>query len=363
MTQAGDGASHDGASHDGAEHDGAEHDGAEHEGANQDQGAAEDGAVGWTAIDTALDQLYPGVEPKHYGTVMRWRLGGPDPLDGISIYRRPDHWHIVSYGMSELFEKESADLDHSGWGFEFTIRVARRGGDGEPMWALNLLQNLARYVFNSGNTFGSGHHIDLNGPINLDHPQTRIRAAAFITDPELTELDTPNGRVEFLQLVGITLDEYEACKRWDTAKVLALVADRVPMLVTDLDRDSVLDDPDLAALVEAGTRQDGSNMGSLAVDVADWSAPDRVLTFGAYAAPRVADALDGRLPFGRGLAIDGPERQLLFRADTESSITAIAEHSVEFALSTVDAEALGTALRAGPGRRVLPNGVTVAIKD
>src|SRR5262245_40335357 len=131
------------------------------------------------------------------------------------------------------------------------------------------------------------------------------------------------------------------------------------MLVTDLDRDSVLADPELAAAVAAGTARDGSNLGSLAVDVADWSEADRVLAFGADAAPRVADARAGRFPFGRGLAIDGPERQLLFRLDETGFVSPVGEHAIEFGLSTVEAEALRAALRAGPGRRVLPNGVTV----
>ena len=39
-----------------------------------------DEAPGWSAIDAALQRVYPGVEPKHLGTIIGWRLGGPDPL-------------------------------------------------------------------------------------------------------------------------------------------------------------------------------------------------------------------------------------------------------------------------------------------
>jgi len=90
--------------------------------------------------------------------VHRWRLGGPDPLDGISAYVRTEpvpHWHYISYGMSELYEKESDNPEQSGWGFEFTFRLARNPADHEiPLWPANLMQNLARYVFQSGNWFG-----------------------------------------------------------------------------------------------------------------------------------------------------------------------------------------------------------------
>ena len=54
---------------------------------------------GWDAISSRLDQLYPGQEPKHFGTLISHMLGGPDPLDGISAWRRTDqvpHWHFVT---------------------------------------------------------------------------------------------------------------------------------------------------------------------------------------------------------------------------------------------------------------------------
>ena len=42
-----------------------------------------DDAVGWLAIDKALDNLYPNQEPKHYGTIVKYMLGGKEPLDGL----------------------------------------------------------------------------------------------------------------------------------------------------------------------------------------------------------------------------------------------------------------------------------------
>ena len=40
--------------------------------------------LGWLAIDRALENRYGDIEPRHWGTVVSWRLGGPDPLDGVS---------------------------------------------------------------------------------------------------------------------------------------------------------------------------------------------------------------------------------------------------------------------------------------
>mgnify|MGYP006953364231 CR=1 FL=1 len=46
----------------------------------------EDEAVGWNAIDAALEVLYPNQEPRHYGSVIKYIIGGEDPIDGTSIY-------------------------------------------------------------------------------------------------------------------------------------------------------------------------------------------------------------------------------------------------------------------------------------
>lgn len=168
-------------------------------------------APGWEAIDESLRPLYGSQKPLHWGTLLGYRLGGPDPLDGISAYRREEpvpHWHFVSYGLSELYEKESKDLELSGYGFELTFRLARSLGESTPpVWVLNFLQNLARYVFETGNTFGRGHHMSANGPIALD-VQTAIRAVVFDLDPEVPSKNTPHGELDFLQVIGVTLDHY-----------------------------------------------------------------------------------------------------------------------------------------------------------
>lgn len=214
-------------------------------------------ADGWAAIDEALEQLYGEQEQKHYGTAIPYMLGGPDPLNGISVYevREPlPHWHFVTYGFSELYEKESEDPEHSGYGFELTFRLFKPATEDEPpAWALNLLQNLGRYVFNSGNVFRSGDYMDANGPIALE-ADTLLTALAFIADPLLPAIDTPNGRLEFIQLVGITNDELLAMQVWNTLGVLAEMTEHLPLYMTDLQRDSLLKLPAIAEAVRWAAR-------------------------------------------------------------------------------------------------------------
>ena len=88
--------------------------------------AAEEEAstVGWDAIEAEFLRVYPGqTKPKHYGTIIKWILGGNDPLDGISVYDGGDFWHFVSFGLTEIYGKETDDPEISGYGYELTFKL------------------------------------------------------------------------------------------------------------------------------------------------------------------------------------------------------------------------------------------------
>jgi suppressor of fused len=299
----------------------------------------DDNAPGWSAIDRALQPIYGAQEPKHYGTIRRRILGGSDPLDGISAYRRkrtddgaPAHWHFVTYGFSELYAKESENAEYSGFGFELTFRLTDDGTDDEPpMWAMNFLQNLARYVFDSGNVFEAGHYMNLNGPIALEH-DTQIVSIAFVHDPELPAIDTPHGQVEFLQVVGITEDEELALKRWATRKALDAMAPALPLYITDLGRSSLLENPAIAEVLREGSKRDGSNTGRLFIDQLAWGERKRLLrksqfvvTLGARQVDELNALLPLRLPFEASFTLIGHDARVTFLPGTHNAAEATDE--------------------------------------
>ncbi len=271
-------------------------------------------ARGWDAITAALKAVHGNAEPLHWGTIVRASLGGPDPLDGISAYvvESPRHWHYVTYGMSELYGKESDVPDVSGWGIEFTFRLARRPAEDPPGWVLNFLNNLARYVYETGNVFGAGHHLDLNGPIALEQ-ETAIRAIVFAIDPQLGTFSTPNGRITFLQIVGLTYDELHAVQGWDSSKFLELVARRSPMFLTDLERRSLLEDAVFSREVEEGAVRDGSSEPVAFVSKVEWSIGTTAeLTLGAAAVRQLLHLVPRRLPYGRPFSLASGTHTVLF---------------------------------------------------
>jgi hypothetical protein len=83
--------------------------------------------------------------------------------------------------------------------------------------------------------------MDLRAPVTghphlPDAPPTGLTVYAFTLDPQLGEIDTLNGRVAFLQAVGVTDEEKQRMQADRTATVLAELADADPLLVTDPSR-------------------------------------------------------------------------------------------------------------------------------
>ncbi len=323
----------------------------------------EDGTPGWDALNAALAALYPGQEPKHYGTALPYTLGGNDPLDGISVYwadtPRP-HWHYVTYGFSELYDKQSEDAAESGYGFELTFRLAAEAGQGTdaapPVWPMNLLQNLARYVFGSGNVFEAGHHLDANGPIALD-TDTVLRHLALVEDPQLPPRDTANGRVRFLQVVGLADDEMAAVRRWSTQGVLDVLEPAMPLWITDLQRGSLLADPALAAQVEAGSAREGSSTGMLFLETLDWETCGEgvELVLGAGQVPGVLELLPLRLEHGHALILLNAERSWRFEPGEVDQLE-IEPAAARCVLGPASLRALCEHLQAQRGVYPLPGG-------
>ena len=201
----------------------------------------DDWAPGWEAIDACFKAIYPDQKPRHYGTnlVARAMLGGDQYLDGYSVYESSHgHLHIVTYGMSELYVNEdSFGGEWSKWGYEMTIRLPLCS-ESEYMWAIDMLGNLARYTFTSQRFLEPLQYISGGGnPIKVGS-NSKLTGLLVIMDPELPGTDTVHGRLDFLQLVGITQPELETVIA-DRNKVQALVEDMRkdnPFFVTDLTR-------------------------------------------------------------------------------------------------------------------------------
>jgi len=169
---------------------------------------------GWKAIEAACLKMYPGqTNPKHYGTIISWRFGGNDPLDGINIYDGGDYYHFVTFGLSEIYEKESENKEYSGFGFELTVKLKKDGLDDEEAsirGMCGILQAIARLTFNNGEIFRPDEYIYTGKTTGMD-PAGKSLITGLITQLDsLGEIESPNGKLQFVELIGVTDAELKA---------------------------------------------------------------------------------------------------------------------------------------------------------
>ncbi|HJF51733.1 MAG TPA: suppressor of fused domain protein [Butyricicoccus pullicaecorum] len=197
---------------------------------------------GWDAITQAMLALYPDqTDPIHYAPVLSYRMGGNDPLDGISIYDGGSYYHFVTYGFSELYEKESQHAAYSGLGFELTLKLKKDGirkRDKEYKNICGILQTLARMSFEDGDIFSPEEYIYTGQATGID-AEGSSQITGFLTmEDKLGTMDTPNGKVQFVQLVGATDAELKALV--DGKTTVSALLEKLPDGLTDYTRDSIL---------------------------------------------------------------------------------------------------------------------------
>lgn len=198
---------------------------------------------GWDAIEEAVSNLYQGepLQVEHFGVLISWRLGGKDPLDGISIYDGGDYYHFVTFGLSELYEKETKDPEYSGYGFELTVKLKKsciEDEEGEFRCMAGILQAVARISYEQGDFFAPDEYIYTGQTAGMDIKQ-KSQITGFITkEDEMGEIMTPNGKVQFVQLIGATDAELKTLV--DKKLTVPELAEKIGTDLTDYSRSSVI---------------------------------------------------------------------------------------------------------------------------
>lgn len=201
-------------------------------------------SFGWDAITKAFEKIYPQqTNPKHYGSLISWRLGGDNPFDGISIYETDEYYHFVTYGLSELYEKETDDPEWSGYGMEFTMKLKKSCVDpaeeeGELKCVCNNFSMIAKITFEHGELFRTNEYIYTGQTAGIDlHRSSALTGFILVADTSVLPIDTPNGRVEFVEFVGCT--DAELRKLYDRELTVNELYGKLGSDITDYKRKSI----------------------------------------------------------------------------------------------------------------------------
>ena len=202
----------------------------------------EQAALGWDAITKECERIYPSqTDPKHYGTLIGWKVGGNDPLDGISIYDGGDYWHFVTYGLSEIYEKESNNKEISGYGMEFTLKLKKdkyEDEEAEIKGICGILQAIARITFIQGEIFNAYEYLYTGQTQGIDTKmQSNITGFITIPDDKFHTINSPNGKIDFVEFIGVTNEELLAIK--DKKTDVRTLYNEIGSDVTNYNRKSV----------------------------------------------------------------------------------------------------------------------------
>jgi suppressor of fused-like protein len=277
------------------------------------------------AIDAHVERADGNLALRRFRPRTPGRFSRRGPLEEVAAYwlaGSDAHWHLITYGLSELYAKETLDRHRSGFGFELTFRWAPPDAaePEEPHWAVDMLTSLAGYVWSGGEPFESGDQIDLRGPIRLG-ADTPITAAVVVEDPGLSPLDGPFGRVDFLQVVGVTADELELCRAWSTEAVVETLAGRDPLLVTRLDRGSFAEEIGHKAVLAA--QGPNEELGVSTLSVRRGRRGGAIVEMGSGAAAALGQALRRSLRAPSStFRLVGHDEELYFRAGEAPSWSA-----------------------------------------
>ncbi|NOY91493.1 MAG: suppressor of fused domain protein [Deltaproteobacteria bacterium] len=191
------------------------------------------------AITQRLAEVYGEQRSFHYGALVAFEDGGPDPLHGVSIFwnTQGPHWHYVSFGLAQVmgaeltFRLRATPSDRGGDGSSFSEALAKNA----PQWPIAMLNMLARRVQRTGRPFAVGHWWE--GPPGVLAPHTEISNLAFTRDPELGVVATASGELLFLLAVGIDPETVASMMNDEReghgdATLAALLAEN-PLLLTD----------------------------------------------------------------------------------------------------------------------------------
>ncbi|CAL1542233.1 unnamed protein product, partial [Lymnaea stagnalis] len=217
------------------------------------------------------------------------------PLDFIKVFLNTgkndygasphSHWHYITYGFSDLHgdgrvHDFSGRGQPSGYGFELTFRLKKEEDEkNPPYWPVMLLNDLSLYVFNTDTALSAFDHIPWYEsldevtkykPTNPDiipcPSNSAINHMIIVQEPQIPDLDTPNGTVHFLQVVGVLSEEFRYARSWKACGIIGELLKHPqvgPLMLTDMRRKvSVFDlNPRLVVDILKRIESEGSVLG------------------------------------------------------------------------------------------------------
>lgn len=175
-------------------------------------------------IETSFGNRYLNQKPRCAG---RSKIEGKHdftgkipPIEAWYVYDAGTSWQLVTVGMSDLYEKSNPNSSESGFGFELSIRVRKRGENMPPKWPILATDRIASFAMQR-ETIAPGVSF-ATGPIEGAQPD--IAGFIALVDPEFQVLNGPFGKVAIVLLVGLSQSELDGIRDGKSGPLIEQIA-------------------------------------------------------------------------------------------------------------------------------------------
>lgn len=262
------------------------------------------------------------------------------------LSRGRPHWHLLTFGLGLS-------------GFELSLRVQKLKEElAAPAWAVALLTGLIERV-KAGALAGDTNQVLLLASGVAPGTDSEHAGLVLTPDPEGGALQADGHTVPVFLCVPVTRDEARAVREWSPAGLVEVLARVDPLLISDLERPSLLQSPRARVLIDQRMEREGSSLSTMTAATSELAKSGAGVTWklSADAVDTLVSLLKGRIGHLRPFSVvsDGTRVEFL---SAEAPSFSLDGQTLVVKLSLVAARQLRSQLRAKAGSYtfdLLPN--------
>jgi hypothetical protein len=271
---------------------------------------------------------------------------GPVTISCGSVARGRPHWHLLTEGLAPQ-------------GYELSLRVQKEKDEfSAPPWAITLLSTLITRA-TEGQLSADTNQVMVLAQGVAPGTDSDLFGVVFTPDPEATAVITEHESLPLLLAVPVTKDETRAVREWSPTGLVEVLGKVDPLLISLLDRASLLTSPRARILIDQRMEKEGSSLSTMTASTSQASKTGELVTWklSADGVGTFCSLLKGRIGHQRPFSVvSGASRVEVVNGDP--SLADFKKRQLTLRLTLVAARQLRSLLRSTPGNYTfeqLPN--------
>ncbi len=282
------------------------------------------------------------------------------------VGRGRPHWHLLTEGLARK-GSGSGETASPGdeKGYELSVRVQKEKEElAAPAWAVALLATLISRA-NAGQLSADTNQVMVFAQGVAPGTDSELFGVVFTPDPEAPAIITPHDKVTLLLAVPVTRDETRAVREWSPSGLVDVLARVDPLLITLLDRPSLVQSPRARVLIEQRMEKEGSSLSAMTASTSQASKTGELVTWklSVDGVDTLCSLLKGRIGHQRSFSVvSGASRVEVVNGDP--AVAEFQKKQLTLRLTLVAARQMRSLLKARPGNYTfeqLPNFTLVVV--